>query len=169
MRNGGDSSTARRQRRSAGVVNVSGAARDHATQHRLLVPDRLHKSHGPLAVLAHDLEFYGCTRRCFDQNASAVETASEGARVDAGLDAHFNRFAWPDHERWIHPDLRTICGSPTRRDPTGSRRRLEAAAPGVVSSRAGEFKAEHRPITRDIIESEGKCAASTGRAKRLRG
>src|SRR5687768_354467 len=82
-------SAARRQRRSAGVVNVCDAVRDHATQHRLLVPDRLHKSHGPLAVLPHDLEFYGCTRRCFDQNAPAVETATEGAQVDAGLDAHF--------------------------------------------------------------------------------
>ena len=68
--------------------------------------------------------------------------------VHDGFDAHFNRFAGPDHERRIHPDRRTICGS-NRPDPTGSRRRLEAPAPSVVSSRAAEFKA-------DIVQPLGR-------------
>ena len=92
----------------------------------------------------------------------------DDARV---IDAHVNRLAGPDHERRIHPDRRTICGSPAplrQRPPTPTRPQArEARARIVVSSRSGEFKADPLPISRES-DWEGKCAISTGRCSVVR-
>jgi hypothetical protein len=119
---------------------------------------------GLLLSSGHNLELNGVTRRCFDQDTPARPRPP--TPDEAAIDAHFNRFAGPDHQRRIHPGRRTICGSPARRDLTRNPRRREAPPRIVVSSRTGEFKADHRPITREI-EWEGKCAISTGRCNLL--
>ena len=72
--------------------------------------------HGLAAVVGHNLELNGVTRRCCHQDTPArTHPVTHPHQTMPLIDAHFNRFAGPDHERRIHPDRRTICGSPARR------------------------------------------------------
>ena len=107
---------------------------------------------GLLLSSGHHLELNGVTRGCCYQDTPTrgpVPTTPD----DAGIDAHFNRFAGPDHERRIHPDRRTDL----RQSSVSNL--LDYI---VISWRSGQFKGDEHAKTREI-EWEGKCPISTGR------
>ena len=89
--------------------------------------------HGSAAVMGHHLELNGVTRGCCYQDTPTsvpVPTTPD----DAGIDAHFNRFAGPDHERRIHPDRRTGAAWQSSARTAGT--------PSAISWRSGQFKGD---------------------------